>query len=213
MSFSWLSALYYYPFPYLHIGIKSCKPNSACFSIQVCANWGMPVNKNTARAGCDLTSNWNVHLTPCQSLIPTFCRVHSSNKSKMWWTWRVGRFILESRDTLLKEQQTKADDSDSAIATLQVCILTPVNGQWFQSSGSAFCPNPNFNVLWICALPSVKGIVMVIANVVFLFLGIIQASKEYLERQMKEVESHFRELLQNSPELARQVMAMSVSWW
>jgi hypothetical protein len=30
---------------------------------------------------------------------------------------------------------------------------------------------------------------------------------------MKEVESHFRELLQNSPELARQVMAMSVSWW
>jgi prefoldin subunit 1 len=69
----------------------------------------------------------------------------------------VGKaFILESRDTLLKEQQTKADDSDSAIATLQ-------------------------------------------------------ASKEYLERQMKEVESHFRELLQNSPELARQVMAMSVS--
>jgi chaperonin cofactor prefoldin len=60
----------------------------------------------------------------------------------------VGKaFILESRDTLLKEQQTKADDSDSAIATLQVCILTPVNGQWFQSSGSAFCPNPNFNVL------------------------------------------------------------------
>jgi prefoldin subunit 1 len=52
---------------------------------------------------------------------------------------------------------------------------------------------------------------MVISNVVFLFLGIIQASKEYLERQMKEVESHFRELLQNSPELARQVMAMSVS--
>jgi prefoldin subunit 1 len=60
----------------------------------------------------------------------------------------VGKaFILESRDTLLKEQQTKADDSDSAIATLQVCILTPVNGQCFQSSGSAFCPNPKFNVL------------------------------------------------------------------
>jgi prefoldin subunit 1 len=39
----------------------------------------------------------------------------------------------------------------------------------------------------------------------------LQGSKEYLERQMKEVESNFRELLQNSPDLARQVMAMSVS--
>jgi prefoldin subunit 1 len=38
-----------------------------------------------------------------------------------------------------------------------------------------------------------------------------QGSKEYLERQMKDVESNFRELLQNSPELARQVMQMSVS--
>nr|XP_024356797.1 prefoldin subunit 1-like [Physcomitrium patens]PNR33859.1 hypothetical protein PHYPA_023675 [Physcomitrium patens] len=65
-------------------------------------------------------------------------------------------FVLEPKDELIKEQQTKAEESDSAIATLV-------------------------------------------------------GSKEYLERQMKEVESNFRELLQNSPELARQVMAMSVS--
>lgn len=64
--------------------------------------------------------------------------------------------MLEPKDELIKEQQTKAEESDSAIATLV-------------------------------------------------------GSKEYLERQMKEVESNFRELLQNSPELARQVMAMSVS--
>lgn len=38
-----------------------------------------------------------------------------------------------------------------------------------------------------------------------------QTSKDYLERQMKDVESSFRELLQQSPALARQVMAMSVS--
>ncbi|BBN10590.1 prefoldin subunit 1 [Marchantia polymorpha subsp. ruderalis] len=42
-------------------------------------------------------------------------------------------------------------------------------------------------------------------------LATLQGSKEYLERQMKEVESSFRELLQQSPALARQVMAMSVS--
>jgi len=42
-------------------------------------------------------------------------------------------------------------------------------------------------------------------------IAALVGSKEYLERQMKEVESNFRELLQNSPELARQVMSMSVS--
>ncbi|KAL3693591.1 hypothetical protein R1sor_007242 [Riccia sorocarpa] len=42
-------------------------------------------------------------------------------------------------------------------------------------------------------------------------LATLQGSKEYLERQMKEVESSFRELIQQSPALARQVMAMSVS--
>ncbi|KAL2628897.1 hypothetical protein R1flu_013583 [Riccia fluitans] len=39
-------------------------------------------------------------------------------------------------------------------------------------------------------------------------LATLQGSKEYLERQMKDVESSFRELLQQSPALARQVMAM-----
>ncbi|XP_024517052.1 prefoldin subunit 1 [Selaginella moellendorffii] len=37
------------------------------------------------------------------------------------------------------------------------------------------------------------------------------ASKEYLERQLKEIEGNFKELLQQSPSLARQVMAMSVT--
>ncbi|KAG0557407.1 hypothetical protein M758_4G045900 [Ceratodon purpureus] len=66
------------------------------------------------------------------------------------------RFVLEPKDELIKEQQTKAEESDTAIAALV-------------------------------------------------------SSKEYLERQMKDVESNFRELLQNSPDLARQVMSMSVS--
>ncbi|CAM6094912.1 unnamed protein product [Calypogeia fissa] len=69
----------------------------------------------------------------------------------------VGRaFIHMPMGTLVTEQQTKTEDCDSTLATLQT-------------------------------------------------------SKDYLERQMKEVESSFRELLQQSPALARQVMAMSVA--
>ncbi|KAL8470190.1 hypothetical protein ACS0TY_032888 [Phlomoides rotata] len=38
----------------------------------------------------------------------------------------------------------------------------------------------------------------------------LQSSKEYLEKQMAEVETNLRELLQQDPTLARQIMAMSV---
>ncbi|XP_052734356.1 prefoldin subunit 1 [Vigna angularis] len=38
----------------------------------------------------------------------------------------------------------------------------------------------------------------------------LQSSKEYLEKQMAEVESNLRELLQQDPGLARQIMSMNV---
>ncbi|KAJ4830800.1 hypothetical protein Tsubulata_016937 [Turnera subulata] len=38
----------------------------------------------------------------------------------------------------------------------------------------------------------------------------LQTSKEYLEKQMTEVENNLRELLQQDPGLARQIMSMSV---
>nr|GMC61324.1 prefoldin subunit 1 [Ipomoea batatas] len=38
----------------------------------------------------------------------------------------------------------------------------------------------------------------------------LQTSKEYLEKQMAEVENNLRELLQQDPGLARQIMSMSV---
>ncbi|KAG2396534.1 uncharacterized protein HKW66_Vig0228090 [Vigna angularis] len=37
----------------------------------------------------------------------------------------------------------------------------------------------------------------------------LQSSKEYLEKQMAEVESNLRELLQQDPGLARQIMSMN----
>ncbi|XP_071717152.1 prefoldin subunit 1 [Rutidosis leptorrhynchoides] len=37
----------------------------------------------------------------------------------------------------------------------------------------------------------------------------LQTSKEYLEKQLAEVEANFRELLQQDPGLARQIMSMA----
>ncbi|XVF24597.1 hypothetical protein REPUB_Repub13aG0141300 [Reevesia pubescens] len=41
-------------------------------------------------------------------------------------------------------------------------------------------------------------------------IGSLQTSKEYLEKQIAEVENNLRELLQQDPSLARQIMSMSV---
>lgn len=43
------------------------------------------------------------------------------------------------------------------------------------------------------------------------FLAHLQSSKEYLEKQMAEVENNLRELLQQDPGIARQIMSMSVA--
>ncbi|XP_055824057.1 prefoldin subunit 1 [Solanum dulcamara] len=42
-------------------------------------------------------------------------------------------------------------------------------------------------------------------------IGSLQTSKEYLEKHMAEVENNLRELLQQDPGLARQIMTMSVA--
>ncbi|XP_019465098.1 PREDICTED: prefoldin subunit 1-like [Lupinus angustifolius] len=68
----------------------------------------------------------------------------------------IGRtFVLESKATLMNEQENKFKDSETSITSLQ-------------------------------------------------------SSKEYLEKQMSEVENNFRELLQQDPALARQIMSMNV---
>ncbi|MQL81613.1 hypothetical protein Taro_014076 [Colocasia esculenta] len=41
-------------------------------------------------------------------------------------------------------------------------------------------------------------------------LNTFQTSKEYLEKQLAEVENNLRELLQQDPALARQIMSLSV---
>ncbi|TYH73296.1 hypothetical protein ES332_D05G319100v1 [Gossypium tomentosum] len=41
-------------------------------------------------------------------------------------------------------------------------------------------------------------------------IGSLQSSKEYMEKQLAEVENNLKELLQQDPGLARQIMSMSV---
>ncbi|KAM5553510.1 prefoldin subunit 1 [Rosa sericea] len=41
-------------------------------------------------------------------------------------------------------------------------------------------------------------------------IGSLQTSKEYIEKQIGEVESNLRELLNQDPSLARQIMSMTV---
>ncbi|KAI9124392.1 hypothetical protein K1719_004314 [Acacia pycnantha] len=68
----------------------------------------------------------------------------------------IGRmFVLETKATLMTEQENKMKDSEASITALQ-------------------------------------------------------SSKEYLEKQIAEVESNLKELLQHDPGLARQIMSMNV---
>ncbi|XP_027356201.1 prefoldin subunit 1 isoform X1 [Abrus precatorius] len=68
----------------------------------------------------------------------------------------IGRtFVMETKATLMNEQENKFKDSEASITALQ-------------------------------------------------------SSKEYLEKQMAEVENNLRELLQQDPGLARQIMSMNV---
>lgn len=86
---------------------------------------------------------------------------------------------------LLNEQEQKFKDSETAISSLQVCL-------------SLFC---QFSVQEIPQKIEKYKICCVICK---------QTSKEYLEKQLAEVENNLRELLQQDPGLARQIMSMTV---
>ena len=96
----------------------------------------------------------------------------------------LARFVLEPKSVLMNEQEVKLKDSETAIASLLVVylILFIDRLNWM-----------NVSLTWGA-----------------LFYG--QSSKEYLEKQMGEVENNMRELLSQDPGLARQILSMSVIW-
>lgn len=94
-----------------------------------------------------------------------------------------GRFVLEPKSLLASEQDQKLKDSENALTALQV------NSLLFLVFQLTFLVGPQDN----------RGL-----------LVFPQTSKEYLEKQLGEVENSLRELLQQDPGLARQIMSMSV---
>ncbi|KAB1212036.1 hypothetical protein CJ030_MR5G017878 [Morella rubra] len=87
-------------------------------------------------------------------------------------------------------QEQKLKDSETAIASLQVSkgILQRNNKLIANSDLSSSVP----------------------ATKVSFIKPVWKTSKEYLEKQLVEVENNFKELLQQDPGLARQIMSMSV---
>ncbi|KAA0047633.1 prefoldin subunit 1 isoform X1 [Cucumis melo var. makuwa] len=110
----------------------------------------------------------------------------------------IGRtFVLESKSVLMNEQEQKFKDSETAIASLQTTVSVLAIVEIFLLSVLEI-----WNAMCFQCFP-----------LKFLrdgFVGHLQSSKEYLERQMAEVENNLRELLQLDPGIARQIMSMSI---
>ncbi|KAK4391918.1 hypothetical protein Sango_1969600 [Sesamum angolense] len=119
----------------------------------------------------------------------------------------VTMFILEPKSVLMEEQDQKLKDSEAAIVALQVLLANKNSfpNVWIPTF-DLFLSGRNVKLLQTSELSGGEG---AIERSSF-SLENSHTSKEYLEKQMIEVENNLRELLQQDPGLARQIMAMSV---
>ncbi|XP_057813523.2 prefoldin subunit 1 [Cryptomeria japonica] len=115
-----------------------------------------------------------------------------------------GRLIETSTKIKQVNMQIRNKEAEKkrAFLTLEELQQLPDDTNTYKSVGKLFILEPK-SILVNEQIEKLKECDTTIAA--------LQTSKEYLERQKKEVESNFKELLQQDPELARQVMMMSVS--
>ncbi|CAL1414073.1 unnamed protein product [Linum trigynum] len=99
------------------------------------------------------------------------------------------------------QMRTKEGEKKRAYLTLQELQHVPDGTNTYKSIGRTFVLEPK-PVLMTEQEQKHKDSESAIAS--------LQTSKEYLEKQMAEVENNLRELLQQDPGLARQIMSMSV---
>ncbi|KDP27743.1 hypothetical protein JCGZ_19772 [Jatropha curcas] len=97
--------------------------------------------------------------------------------------------------------RTKEGEKKRAYLTLEELRQLPDETNTYKSIGRTFILEPK-PVLMSEQEQKLKDSETAIAS--------LQTSKEYLEKQMAEVENNLRELLQQDPGLARQIMSMSV---
>lgn len=112
--------------------------------------------------------------------------------------------MIETRAKLkqvLNQIRTKEAEKKRAYLTLEELRQLPDGTNTYKSIGKMFVLEPQ-SALMHEQDQKFKDSETAIAS--------LQTSKEYLEKQMGEVENNLRELLQQDPGLARQIMSLSV---
>ncbi|CAL5356401.1 prefoldin subunit 1 isoform X1 [Camellia sinensis] len=99
------------------------------------------------------------------------------------------------------QMRNKEGEKKRAYLTLDELRQLSDDTNTYKSIGRTFVLEPK-SVLMEEQEQKLKGSETAIAS--------LQASKEYLEKQMVEVQNNLRELLQQDPSLAHQIMSMSV---
>ncbi|XP_047323521.1 prefoldin subunit 1 [Impatiens glandulifera] len=99
------------------------------------------------------------------------------------------------------QTRNKESEKKRAYLTLEELRPLPEDTNTYKSVGRTFVLDPK-SVLIEEQEKKLKDSETALAS--------LQSSKEYLEKQIKEVESNMRELLQQDPGLAQQIMSMSV---
>ncbi|KAM0933759.1 putative prefoldin beta [Dioscorea sansibarensis] len=112
--------------------------------------------------------------------------------------------IIETTAKLKQVQNQmrgKEGEKKRAYLTLEELRLLPDDTKTYKSIGKMFVLEPK-SLLMNEQEQKFKDSECAITS--------LQTSKEYFEKQMGEVENNLRELLQQDPGLARQIMSMSV---
>ncbi|EEF39449.1 prefoldin subunit 1 [Ricinus communis] len=99
------------------------------------------------------------------------------------------------------QMRTKEGEKKRSFLTLEELRHLPDDTNTYKSIGRTFVLEPK-SVLMTEQEQKLKDSETAISS--------LETSKEYLEKQMAEVENNLRELLQQDPGLARQIMSMSV---
>ncbi|XP_068652124.1 prefoldin subunit 1 [Aristolochia californica] len=99
------------------------------------------------------------------------------------------------------QMRNKEGEKKRAFLTLEELHQLPDYTNAYKSIGKAFVLEPK-SVLESEQEQKLKNSDTALAS--------LQTSKEYLEKQLAEVENNLRELLQQDPGLARQIMSMTV---
>uniref|UniRef100_A0A2P2KPI4 Uncharacterized protein MANES_02G198400 n=2 Tax=Rhizophora mucronata TaxID=61149 RepID=A0A2P2KPI4_RHIMU len=99
------------------------------------------------------------------------------------------------------QMRTKEGEKKRAFLTLEELRQLPDDTNTYKSIGRTFVLESK-SILMNDQEQKLKDSDTAIAS--------LQTSKEYLEKQKAEVENNLRELLQQDPGLARQIMSMSV---